>query len=106
MSNKPCALCGYYFFTSVSWRSLYLDILDFVEHAIELDIDTETLNCLIAREQEIRNYLLKKQFSVSGIEHHIFFFEDVKSISNELIDTRPYTTLHRSITSYTFLIKV
>lgn len=50
----------YYFSTSVSWRSLYLDILDFVEHAIELDIDTETLNCLIAREQEMRNYLLKK----------------------------------------------
>lgn len=95
----------YYFLTSVSWRSLYLDILDFVEHAIELDIDTETLNCLIAREQEMRNYLLKKQPSISGIEHHIFFFEDVKSISNELIDTRPHATLHRSITSYTFFNK-
>lgn len=95
----------YYFLTSVSWRSLYLDILDFVEHAIELDIDTETLDCLIAREQEMRNYLLKKQPSVSGIEHHIYFFEDFKNISNELIDTRPHTTFHRSITSYTFFNK-
>lgn len=95
----------YYFLTSVSWRSLYLDILDFVERALELDIDTETLNCLIAREQEMRNYLLKKQPSVSGIEHHILFFEDIKSISNELIDTRPHTTLHRSVTSYTFFNK-
>lgn len=95
----------YYFLTSVSWRSLYLDILDFVEHAIELDIDIETLKCLIKREKEMRNFLLKKQPSVSGIEHHIFFFEDIKSISNELIDTRPHTTLHRSITSYTFFYK-
>lgn len=42
---------------------------------------------------------------MSGIGHHIFFFEDVKSISNELIDTRSHTTLNRSITSYTFFNK-
>ena len=95
----------YYFLTSVSWRSLYLDILDFVERTEDVGIDTETLDCLIAREQEMRNYLLKKQPNVAGIEHHIFFFEDIKSITNDLVATRPHTTFHRSITSYTFFNK-
>lgn len=95
----------YYFLTSVSWRSLYLDILDFVANAEEVGIDTETLDCLIAREGQIRNYLLKKQQNVPGIEHHVFFFEDIKSITNDLINTRPHTTIHRSIGSYTFFYK-
>ncbi len=96
---------AYYFLTSVSWRSLYLDILDFVEHSQEVGIDLETLACLIAKEKEMRNYLLKKQATIPGIEHHIFFFEDIKSISQELIATRPHTTMHRSIGSYTFFNK-
>lgn len=95
----------YYFLTSVSWRSLYLDILDFVEHSQEVGIDTETLDCLISREQAMREYLLKKQNIVAGIEHHIFFFEDIKNITNTLIDMRPHTTMHRGITSYTFFNK-
>lgn len=95
----------YYFLTSVSWRSLYLDILDFVANAEEVGIDTETLNCLIVREGQMRNFLLGKQSNVAGIEHHVFFFEDIKSITNDLIDTRPHTTIHRSIGSYTFFNK-
>ena len=95
----------YYFLTSVSWRSLYLDILDFVANAEEVGIDAETLDCLIKREGQMRNFLLKKQPNVAGIEHHIFFFEDIKSITNDLIDTRPHTTIHRSIGSYTFFNK-
>ncbi|MBZ9688491.1 hypothetical protein G9F72_019360 [Clostridium estertheticum] len=95
----------YYFLTSVSWRSLYLDILDFVEHSQELGLDTETLDCLIASEKEMRNYLLKNQSTANGIEHHIFFFEDIKNITNELVETRPHTTFHRGIVSYTFFNK-
>ncbi|GLB29108.1 hypothetical protein LAD12857_10310 [Lacrimispora amygdalina] len=95
----------YYFLTSVSWRSLYLDILDFVENAEKVGIDLETLNCLIDKERSMRDYLLKKEPNVSGIEHHIFFFEDVKELSNNLEDLRPHTTFHRSLTSYTFFDK-
>lgn len=95
----------YYFLTSVSWRSLYLDILDFVANAGEIGIDTETLDCLIEREGQMRNFLLKKRPDVAGIEHHVFFFEDIKSITNDLIDTRPHTTIHRSVGSYTFFNK-
>lgn len=95
----------YYFLTSVSWRSLYLDILDFVANAEEVGIDTETLDCLIEKEGQMRNFLLKKQPNVVGIEHHVFFFGDIKNIANDLIDTRPHTTIHRSIGSYTFFNK-
>lgn len=95
----------YYFLTSVSWRSLYLDILDFVVNAEDVGINTETLDCLIVREEQMRNFLLKKQPNVEGIEHHILFFEDVKSIANDLIETRPHTTIHRSLGSYTFFCK-
>lgn len=92
----------FYFLTSVSWRSLYLDILDFVEHSEQIGIGKETLDCLIEREREMRNYLLNKQTTVPDVEHHIFFYEEIKDISRELIETRPHTTIHRSITSYTF----
>ncbi|QNU67373.1 hypothetical protein EHE19_002190 [Ruminiclostridium herbifermentans] len=96
---------AYYFLTSVSWRSLYLDILDFVEHSEEVGIDMETLTCFIEREKVMRSYLLKKQSTVPRIENHMFFFEDIKSISQELIETRPHITMHRSIGSYTFFNK-
>lgn len=95
----------YYFLISVSWRSLYLDILDFVEHSEEVGIDLQILNCLIEKERGMRDYLLKIQPNVNGIENHILFFEDIKSISNELVSTRPHTTFHRSVTSYTFFYK-
>lgn len=95
----------YYFLTSVSWRSLYLDILDFMENAEMVGIDLETLDCLIDRERRMRNYLLKRAPNVAGIEHHLFFFEDIKEISNNLKELRPHTTFHRSITSYTFFNK-
>jgi hypothetical protein len=95
----------YYFLTSVSWRSLYLDILDFVENADDIGIDLETLDCLIEKESRMRKYLLKEESNVEGIEHHILFFEDIKEISNGIEDLRPHTTFHRSITSYTFFNK-
>ncbi|MCB2353916.1 hypothetical protein [Clostridium estertheticum] len=95
----------YYFLTSVSWRSLYLDILDFVEHSEKVGIDLQIINCLIEKERGMREYLLKKQPNVKGIENHILFFEDIKNMSTELVSTRPHTTFHRSITSYTFFNK-
>lgn len=91
----------YYFLTSVSWRSLYMDILDFVQHPEEVGIDLDTLNCLIDKEKEMRNYLLHKQPIVPEIEHHVFFLKDVQKISQQYIETRPNTTMHGTIGSYT-----
>ncbi len=95
----------YYFLTSVSWRSLYLDILDFVEHSSDIGIDVDILNCLIEREKNMREYLLKKKSTVEGIENHIFFFEDIKEFFNKPKGIKPHFTFHRGETSYTFFNK-
>lgn len=96
---------AYYFITSVSWRSLYLDILDFVENSDEVGIDFEVLNTLIEREKSMRKYLLKQNTVVEGIENHIFFFDDIKEIVNKPESVDPHFTFHRGETSYTFFSK-
>ena len=94
----------YYFLTSVSWRSLYLDILDFVGHASEIGVDLDTLDILIGREKNMRDYLLGKSNTVEGIEHHIFFFGDISEIANDTLGLKelsPHGTIQRGLSSYT-----
>ena len=71
----------HYFITSVSWRHLYLDLLDFVQNDV---VGLDALECLIESEQLMRDYLLGKRAEIGNIEHHIFFFEDIDTISDEL----------------------
>ena len=91
------------FITSVNWRSTYLDILDYVETGVD---DIRMLNCLIDSEKIMKDYLLEKRTDLGAIENHIFFFEEIKSISGKSIEEvqtlRPHVSIHRSITSYTF----
>lgn len=93
----------FYFITSVSWRSTYLDILDYVENGID---DIELLNCLIENERIMKEFLLGKRNDLGTIENHIFFFDEIQSIKgkseDEIKELRPHVSLHRSITSYTF----
>lgn len=94
----------FYFITSVSWRSLYLDLLDFVENHV---VGIEALECLIDAEKTMRDYLLKRRNDIGKIENHIFFFDDVAELSGnvdkiDISDLRPNTTFHRGISSYTF----
>jgi hypothetical protein len=88
----------HYFLTSVSWRHLYLDLLDFVENHI---VGLDALECLITSEQIMRDYLLNKRNDIGNIEHHIFFFEDIESISDELKKLQPHVSVHRSVGGYT-----
>lgn len=92
----------YYFITSVSWRSLYLDILDFVKNPLEIGIDIEALNCLIDRERSMREYLKKERDIPVGIENHIFFFNDIKKFPNMQDGLKPHFIFHRGEGSYTF----
>ena len=48
----------HYFITSVSWRHLYLDLLDFVQNGV---VGLDALERLIESEQIMRDYLLEKQ---------------------------------------------
>jgi len=93
----------FYFLTSVSWRSLYWDLLDFVENHV---VGIDALECLIKSEKIMRDFLLHKRSDTDNIENHIFFFDDIKEIgydeSSRLKDLKPHATFHRGITSYTF----
>ncbi len=91
------------FIASVSWRSTYLDILDYVENGVD---DIEVLNCLIDGEQIMKEYLLEKRQDLGSIENHIFFFDEIESFhgksKEEVHSLRPHVSINRSITSYTF----
>lgn len=95
----------YYFLTSVSWRSLYLDILDFVKNHETYEVDLNTLETLVKREKSMREYLLKINSEIDGIENHIFFFDDLVDVEKSYPELRPHVTFHRGITSYTFFNK-
>jgi len=91
----------FYFLTSLSWRSLYLDLIDFTENHL---VGIDTLEHLISCENIMRYYLLNKRSDIGAIEHHIFFFEEIREITGntELAELRPHVTFHRGIISYTF----
>ena len=91
----------FYFLTSMSWRSLYLDIVDFTrDGSLKLDV----LENMIDSDKTMREFLLGKRADLGKIEHHIFFFgriTEVNAVSDSLFKKgRPHTTIHRSLTSY------
>ena len=91
-----------YFITSVNWRSLYLDILDFVENSV---VGIDALECLIESEKIMNEFLRGKRNDLGKIENHIFFFDDIKELSvgaSNFADLKPHATFHRGIGSYTF----
>lgn len=91
----------FYFLTSLSWRSLYLDLLDFTENDV---VGIDAFEHLISCERDMREYLLNERNDIRTIEHHIFFFEEIKEISGntEMAGLRPHAIFHRGIQSYTF----
>ena len=96
-------MTDYFFLTSVSWRSLYLDLLDFVENNI---VGIDALECLIDSERIMREYLLHQRCDIEKIENHIFFFDEISEISRkgdmDISKLRPHATFHRGIASYSF----
>lgn len=91
----------YYFITSLSWRSLYLDIVNFVK---EGNIRIDVLEKMIESEKIMREFLLKKRSDIGNIENHIFFFERIREVNateDSIYHTgKPHVTIHRSLTSY------
>ncbi len=92
----------FYFLTSVSWRSLFLDLMDFVSNSV---VGIDALEHLISCEREMRDYLLGKRSDIGDIEHHILFFGEIDKIYGEiegLERLKPHVVFHRGIFSYTF----
>lgn len=86
------------FIVSISWRSLYLDILNWVRSG---DLDINSLDILIKSENIMRDYLLGKRDNIGSIENHIFFYDDVVSANKEIAELQPNSSFHRSQVSYT-----
>lgn len=92
----------FFFITSVNWRSLYLDLLDFVENSI---VGVEALEYLIESENIMNDFLQGKRTDLGTIENHIFFFDDIRNLSDgasNIAELKPRATFHRGIQSYTF----
>ena len=90
----------FFFLTSLSWRSLYLDIIDFVK---EGNLKIDVLNKMIESEKIMREFLLSKRQDIGSIEHHIFFFDRIVKVDTAdsiLKNGRPHTIIHRSLTTY------
>jgi len=91
----------FYFLTSLSWRSLYLDLLDFTENQV---VKIDAMEHLISCEKVMRDFLLGYRNDIGAIENHIFFFDEIREITGntEMKELRPHATFHRGIVSYTF----
>lgn len=90
----------FFFLTSLSWRSLYLDIIDFVK---EGNLKIDVLNKMIESEKIMREFLLSKRQDIGSIEHHIFFFDRIVKVDTAdsiLKNGWPHTIIHRSLTTY------
>jgi hypothetical protein len=89
------------FISSVNWRNLYLDILAFKENK---SISKERLDILIKSEEILRDYLLGKRNDISDIENHIFFFDDIKSTSDDkIVNDEPHSFFRHSSFGYTLI---
>ena len=91
----------FYFLTSLSWRSLYLDLIDFTANHV---VGVDALEYLISCEKIMKDYLLNNRDNIETIEHHLFFFDEIREIigNTDMAELRPHVTFHRGITSYTF----
>lgn len=96
----------HYFITSVNWRTLYLDILGFIEgNDDENKITDEQLQTLLKVEDIMRAYLLGKRRDLNNIENHIFFFDTIKSVESTVDLSNPHSLIQGSAFGYTVLNK-
>lgn len=70
----------HYFVTSLSWRSILLDIMNFVRDGY---IDIQKLQIMIESEKTMKDYLLRKRNDIGTIENHIFFFERMGEVGQQ-----------------------
>jgi hypothetical protein len=96
----------HYFITSVNWRTLYLDLIGFIEEEDEENkITNKQLESLKKAEETMRAYLLGDRIDLDGIENHIFFFDTVKSIKGADLLSNPHILVQGSAFGYTVIAK-
>jgi len=88
------------FIVSVNWRTLYLDILGFIE---QRNVSQKQLDYLMMCEEKMRKYLLGSNESLNPIENHIFFFRKIEIASREVAEMNLHSSVGGSITGYTII---
>src|SRR5690606_35181516 len=88
-----------YFITSVNWRVLYLEIMDYLNQ--EREISPSNIEKLTNTAQCLGNYLLGKEGCPNDVESHIYFINDLAFIAQA--DLRPVSFFKRSV--FTSLIE-
>lgn len=92
------------FITSVNWRTLYLDLIGFIEDKDEQNKLTEKqLDLLKNAEAIMRDYLLGERRDIDNIENHIFFFDTVKSVKGNESIKNPHVLVQGSAFGYTVI---
>ncbi|MBA7625743.1 hypothetical protein ES703_33175 [subsurface metagenome] len=87
-----------YFISSVNWRVLYLDNLDF--HT-KKEYAEDKLSVLDNAEAILADFLLNKRADIAEVENHIFVMAGPMTASPELRDLRPNVFFRTSAFVYT-----
>lgn len=82
-----------YFVTSVNWRILYLELIDYLNK--EVDITQNNIEEITKATQELGEYLLGKRGFPSNVESHIYFLNDLAFVRHAHL--RPISFFRRSI---------
>jgi len=89
----------YYFITSVTWRALYVDLL---ELEAEPKWNGEPIAALQSAEALMRDYLLGQREVISPLENHVLFMEQGSECFPELVSARPNLLIRSSAGSHAF----
>ena len=89
-----------YFIISVNWRNFYLDLKEYKD---DPNLSQTTLDILIQKEEVMRNYLMQKSSNLENIENHLFFFEDIETATEDIVNSEPHTFMRHSSFGYSFL---
>ncbi|WP_071121186.1 hypothetical protein [Romboutsia timonensis] len=87
------------FIVSVNWRTLYLDLLEFLKNG---NIDRDTLEEIIKNEEVLREFLLEKRNDIGNNEVHMFFFDDIKEATNDIKNSHPHSFILNSSFDYVY----
>jgi len=82
-----------YFVTSVNWRVLYLEVIDYLNG--EANITQNNIEEITKITRELGEYLLGNKSFPSSIESHIYFLNDLSFISHAHL--RPISFFRRSV---------
>ncbi|MCM3402981.1 hypothetical protein [Cytobacillus oceanisediminis] len=75
----------HYFITSVSWRTLYYDVME-ADQLLERGFNEKSIPAIKQAEQNMREYLLGEKKFLENIDNHIVFIHEENVLNNSSYD--------------------